>query len=224
MRMRKLKLAALASWPLHQCLAQSSEPTTVTLHLLNYQTQTIYASVITANPTATAFLLTCPENNLEAEDPQGYCHSRLYDGITVTEGPSTLEIHITDTGSPNTNELWCTLLGGDNARCSSSVHGYWGTTTGTDDWSSMSQWAIPVTVTAGLEKLAAATGTPATAGSTTTESSGSAPTPAPTPAPTGSGTAGAASASKASTAGIAAVTGNAVVAGVAAVLGGVLVV
>jgi hypothetical protein len=199
-----LNLAVLAGYLAAQSLAQSSSTTTVTLLLPGLDKQTVLGSVITAGPTATSYLLTCP-----TDAPDDECG--LGSGFNFLQGPSTLELHATM--GDTVNDLSC-VLSGDNASCDQTSKGPAGQLTAAMNFMNIGkEWPVPVTVTAGVEKLAAVTAS----ASTTTQSSSST-------APTGSDTAGAASSSRTSTAGMAAVTGNAVVAGVVAVLGGMLVV
>ncbi|OIW32210.1 hypothetical protein CONLIGDRAFT_260945 [Coniochaeta ligniaria NRRL 30616] len=203
-------LSILTAPSLAQATSQAESSSIVTLHLPNFDDQTILASVITANPTATSYLLTCP-----TDEPDDECG--LGSGIRVLEGPSTLEVHMTL--GQITDDVTCSLSG-DAADCDQSAKGEDGMlTTGAMHYEGISSWAMPVTVTAGLEALTSTSGSSTTISTSTTNavsstgSSGSASTPT-----------GAAQSSKTSTAGMVAVTGNAVVAGVAAVLGGMLVV
>ncbi|KAH8912615.1 hypothetical protein BR93DRAFT_963771 [Coniochaeta sp. PMI_546] len=198
----------------HRRAASSS---VVTLHLPNFDDQTILASIITANPTATSYLLTCP-----TDEPDDECG--LGTGIKVLEGPSTLEVHMTL--GESTDDVSCSLSG-DTANCNQSEKGPGGLTAIATQFQGISSWAMPVTVTAGLEALTSASGssttTSASSSDTVSPTGSSGSTAAPTATGTGTGT-GAAQSSKTSTAGMVAVTGNAVIAGVAAVFGGMLVV
>lgn len=93
--MAKLNLAALAavlSFAIIPALAQSAS-SVKTLHLPNFDKQTILASIITAGPTATAYLLTCPTADPNYDDTE----CGLGTGIRVLEGPSTLAVYL-DTG------------------------------------------------------------------------------------------------------------------------------
>lgn len=198
-----------------------SSSSIVTLHLPSFDTQTILASVITANPTATSYLLTCP-----TDKPDDECG--LGTGIEVLDGPSTLEVHITL--DQYAVDVWCSL-NGDAADCYQSAKGRGGLITTTTQYLGISAWALLVTVTARLEALTSAdisssrsaTTSTAIGSSSSSSSDVSFTSTGPsglTPTPTGTG---AAQSSKISTAGMVAITGNAVVAGVAAVLGGMLV-
>ncbi|KAB5571924.1 hypothetical protein GE09DRAFT_648791 [Coniochaeta sp. 2T2.1] len=213
--MAKLNLAALAttlSILTGRSLAQSPTSSVVTLHLANFDDQAILASVITANPTATSYLLSCP-----TDEPADECG--LGTGINVLEGPSTLEVHLT--AGERSSDVTC-ALNGDVADCDQRAVGPGGLTTMVIKYTGVSSWAIPVTVTAGLESLTSGSDSSSSSvvstGSGSTTPTGSATTPAPT------GT-GAAQTTRSSTAGMAAITGNPLVAGVAAILGaGMLVV
>jgi hypothetical protein len=216
-----------------------SSSSIVTLHLPSFDTQTILASVITANPTATSYLLTCP-----TDEPDDECG--LGTGIEVLDGPSTLEVHITL--DQYAVDVWCSL-NGDTADCYQSAKGRGGLITTTTQYLGISAWALlcgsggetnptfevggdwKMYVTAGLEALTSADISSSRSATTSTaigsSSSSSSDVSFTSTGPSGltltpTGT-GAAQSSKISTAGMVAITGNAVVAGVAAVLGGMLV-
>lgn len=67
-------------------LAQST--TVVTILMPQVDQQTIHASVVSAGPTATAYLLECPPGADSLDCGIGT-------NFRVTEGPSTLEYHMT---------------------------------------------------------------------------------------------------------------------------------
>jgi hypothetical protein len=90
--MAKLNLAALAavfSFAIIPALAQSAS-SVKTLHLPNFDDQTILASIVTAGPTATGYLLTCPTDDPNYDDTK----CGLGTGIRILEGPSTLALFV----------------------------------------------------------------------------------------------------------------------------------
>ncbi|KAB5572548.1 hypothetical protein GE09DRAFT_1100006 [Coniochaeta sp. 2T2.1] len=217
-KMAKLNLAALAttvSILTGRSLAQSPTSSVVTLHLPNFDDQAILASVITANPTATSYLLSCP-----TDEPADECG--LGTGINVLEGPSTLEVQLTV--GELSSDVTC-ALNGDVADCDQRAVGPGGLTTMVIKYSGISSWAMPVTVTAGLESLTSGSDSSSSSSITSTGGGGGPTAPtgsATTPAPAGTGST---QTTSSSTAGMAAITGNPLVAGVAAILGaGMLVV
>ncbi len=80
----RLLLQALSVGPL---LAQSTS--VVSLILPDFDNQTILASVISVEATATEYLLACPSGE-DATD------CGLGPGVTFLQGPSTLEMHLTE--------------------------------------------------------------------------------------------------------------------------------
>lgn len=215
--------------PAQDLRRRAASSSIVNLHIPDADDQAILASVITANPTATSYLLTCP-----TDEPAEDCG--LGTGIRVLEGPSTLEVHMTL--GQTSDDITC-RLSGDTADCDQASKGADGSTTAVMQFQGISSWLMPVTVTAGLDALATTSGPSATTSSSssnaasptgssegTSSSNAVSPTGSSQSTPASSGT-GAAQSSKATTAttgGAVAVTGNAVVAGIAAVLGCMLVV
>ncbi len=119
-----------------------------------------------------------------------------------------------------TDDVSC-VLSGDTADCDQSAKGPGGLTTMVMQYQGISSWAMPVTVTAGLEALASTSGSSTTTGTSTSNAVSSTGSSGSAPSPTGTG---AAQSSKTSTGGMMAITGNAFVAGIAAAFGGMLVV
>jgi hypothetical protein len=113
----------------------------VTLHLANFDPQTLHASVITANPTATSYFLACA-----SDAPDDECGLEV--GAKVLEGPSTLEVHLT-LGTSYTSDMTC-RLNGDAADCRHSSRGPDGNMTADMHYGDIRPWAMPVTVTAGF--------------------------------------------------------------------------
>jgi len=213
---------APAAHDLRRQATGTSSSSIVTLHLPDFEDQTILASVITADPTATSYLLACP-----TDEPDDECG--LGTGIRVLEGASTLEVHMTLDGY--TDDVSCSLSG-DAADCNRSARNTAGITIMDVHYEGISTWAMPVTVTAGLETPTSApaaggsesisSSTSASGGSSTSSSGVSSATTTSGSAPAPTGTGAAAQSSSTSTDGVAAVTLNAVAAGVAAVLGAML--
>lgn len=85
--MAKFSLISLSlSALLPLSLAQTS---IVTILLPDFDVQSIQASVITANPTMTSYLLACPPGTNDTDCGLGST------GIHVLEGPATFEAHVT---------------------------------------------------------------------------------------------------------------------------------
>lgn len=131
---------------------------------------TIVASVATASPAATVFVLGCPE---------GSNHCAFPEDVTVTQGPSTLNYAITvagddilqPSGGPTPSSITYSL---DCKRSASAqaVCGYTQLSLGesevrTTTLSGTVMNSVPVTVTAGVEKLGSGSAS-ATASATTT--------------------------------------------------------
>ncbi|KAK3353594.1 hypothetical protein B0T25DRAFT_518630 [Lasiosphaeria hispida] len=204
-------------------LAQST--TVVTLALPFADSQKIEASVIGAGAAATTYFIACPSGTDDTECGLG-------DGMTVTEGPSTLayeytrakEFHIT---------IQCAIKG-DDATCAADYSSGSSTEVETEtiaDWSGYR--TVPVTVTAGAELLGSGSGsgsnsatpTPSASLSTalsTAVKSGDVLVTAPAGTSTRAGTGAGAGTTSSSTAGVPRVTQHAVLAGVAAVVGGAM--
>lgn len=210
--------------PAQDLCRRAASSSIVNLHIPDADDQPILASVITANPTATSYLLTCP-----TDEPAEDCG--LGSGIRVLEGPSTLEVHMTL--GQTSDDITC-RLSGDTADCDQASKGADGSTTAVMQYQGISSWLMPVTVTAGLDALVTTSGSSATtaptSGSSATTSTSSSNAASPTgssestPASSGTGAAQSSKATTATTGGAVAATDNAVVAGIAAVLGCMLVV
>ncbi|KAK4185087.1 hypothetical protein QBC35DRAFT_30493 [Podospora australis] len=187
--------------------AQQAATTSVTSLIMPMlgDDQTIWASVMSAGPDATQYFIACSPDMDDTE-------CGLANGFTVVNGPSTLSVSM---AMVTVTAAFSCKLDGRNAVCTGSTTDVEEKTLDimSETMSNYSQFAYPVTITAGLEKLAAATGG-SVAPSTTGTGTGAA-------APTGtSGGEGAGSGTSSSTAGVPRITGNAVVMGAAALVGG----
>lgn len=158
-----------------QAMAQSS---VVSIWGLGADDQALYASVVSANPSATVLAINCPSGEDSTE-----CG---FDGaVTITEGPSTLHIVTTaavdagdlaaattaaDTAAATsgadlsitvTVTLDCTRTGTADGTCAytEEVAGTTSASTTTLIGTDLSE--MPITITAGLSKLASATGSSA---------------------------------------------------------------
>ncbi|KAK7756028.1 hypothetical protein SLS62_001971 [Diatrype stigma] len=189
--------------------------------------QSFVGSVVAAAPTRIEYFVTCPEG--EDSDDCG-----LGPGVSVTMQPGTYALGLNMPPSFTMSER-CEI-DQETAICTASILGSEAndpgveTTTMTDV--TTEDFFMPVTITAGLEKLAAATATATAAGGSTAtpaqsaSDGGSSVTSPPTAASqTGSGAStGAASSTGSVSTGAAApcITRDAVLAGVVALVGGAL--
>ncbi|KAK3294023.1 uncharacterized protein B0H64DRAFT_374862 [Chaetomium fimeti] len=180
------------------------------------------ASVISAAPTATKYFVTCPPGTSDED-------CGLADGVEVLYGPSTMAYVMSYSGI-FTASADCQLNPSkDEATCSGKLISDEGTSIIAEVMSGYSTYIMPVTVTAGLEKLSAgagATNTAAPSSSPATDAP-SASTMTTAAAPTnseGSGDDGAAAdpTSTLSTGGMPRVTQNVVIMGAAALVGGAI--
>lgn len=200
---RASSILASASFAVLATAQQAATTSVVSLLLPMVNQKTIVASVMTAAPDATKYLIACP-SGMDSND------CGLGTGFTVVNGPSTLSVYMGM--DVVTAEFSCKLdksvadctgvFTDKEQRTSSKLE---------EKFSDLSSYVVPVTITAGLEKLAAVTGT---AGSTGT----GATAPNETGASTGSRSQG--SSTSSSTAGVPRITGNAAVMGAAALVGG----
>ncbi|KAK4160758.1 hypothetical protein QBC43DRAFT_324900 [Cladorrhinum sp. PSN259] len=198
----------------------AAQRTTVTLLLPLGDTQTIFGSVIAANPTATTYSVNCPPG-MDSND------CGLGTGLRVISGPKTVSV---DMGMEGASANFGCKIEPETAVCSGTLADTESTvvTTETLSASDLKDLYAPVTITAGAEKLAAATGG---AGVTTTSSSGPAPTGTGTGGTTltkvsSTGSAGNASqtqSSSTSTGGVPHITQNAVLMGAAALVGAMMI-
>jgi hypothetical protein len=145
-----LALALLPLLPF--TLAQSS---VVSLYLLDTDPQDLVASVITVISSTTEYEVTCPQSATECGyDPP----------ITVMEAGSTFGASLTDSEEQFTFSQLCTLISAGGAVCDESAAGsqanFPGSSTTTYNATDLSQF--PVTITAGLEKLATVSATTTT--------------------------------------------------------------
>jgi hypothetical protein len=134
--------------------AQSS--TVVNLMLPAVDPQDLVASVIDASPEVTTYAVECADEKKAGADC-GLLHAQ-----TVAQGPSTWSIHYShsdpDYGSYE-QDMWCDIDSRkDTIMCTVSMveeyDGTTGTTTTTAATTGIGSLFIPVTVTAGLDKLA----------------------------------------------------------------------
>ncbi|KAI3399646.1 hypothetical protein diail_5994 [Diaporthe ilicicola] len=156
------------------------------------------ASVMGADATATTFFLTCPTDGASLQCGLG-------EGMEVVEGSEIIEVHMTQ-ADVVTADISCSIAS-NTASCTSSIASIdlpisdtataysMATSTGTGTVADISSSTMPVTVTAGLEKLAATA-----AGTSTSQPS-----------------------SSVVTAGMPKMTQNVVLAGAAAMFGGAMV-
>ncbi|KAH6659686.1 hypothetical protein BKA67DRAFT_529828 [Truncatella angustata] len=102
----------------------------------------LVASVITAAPAATTYLVQCSsEYEFDCE---------LGEGVILTEGPSTFEVNVNSTDM--TISEACAMTSG-TASCTFSIAG---STSGTESASGLKSMYLNVTITAGFEALASA--------------------------------------------------------------------
>ncbi|KAL1837100.1 hypothetical protein VTJ49DRAFT_4280 [Mycothermus thermophilus] len=195
--------------------AAQASTTTVSVLLPFADHQDIEGSVISAGPTATNYFLTCPTGARDTECGFG-------DGISVLYGPSTLTYAMSFTGLDEKSSTMsysigasCSLdLSKDIATCTATMVSGTDTTTYREVAESFTEYIMPVTITAGAEKLQAA----ATGGSGGEDS----PATTPAPTPTGGSDAARASDGTSSNAAMPRITQNAVVMGAAALVGGAM--
>ncbi|KAH8894551.1 hypothetical protein GQ53DRAFT_762636 [Thozetella sp. PMI_491] len=195
-----------------------AQSTVVSLILPAYDAQTIEASVVAVDATATTYFLTCPTG--ESSNQCG-----LADGATVVNGPSVLQWDIN--GDTLSIHVSCAITT-DTASCTESASETGFVSQTVEVISQLAQYAQPVTVTAGLDLLSASgTGSAGAATASPTATGSGSSTSATQKASlsttaSASGSASAAASSSTHTGGAPAVTQRAVLAGVAAVLGGVM--
>ncbi|KAK4033757.1 hypothetical protein C8A01DRAFT_39765 [Parachaetomium inaequale] len=207
--------------------AAQSSSAVVNVLLPSFGTEAMVASVISAGPTATSYLVNCPTDT-SSED------CGLGDGLKILYGSSTMTYGMTFADT-NTYTANCKLDPAANtATCEGGVISDGSTSTVVAVFTDYSTFIVPVTVTAGAEKLSGATeANTNTAASATTGPAASNPTTlATTAAPTNSqqgstGGAGQTAASSSSTTststgGMPRVTQNAVIMGAAALVGGAM--
>ncbi|KAL9091070.1 MAG: hypothetical protein Q9165_004997 [Trypethelium subeluteriae] len=165
-----LSLGALLLPLFPTTLAQSSSRTFFFLD--GFDAQPLAASVITADPSTTSFQLSCPStvsaNDCGVDPP-----------ITVVHVPGADEQDVWKASISPPGESWtfsysCSVGHGTQAVCAESNGGqeanFPGLSTTTYEGASVQDMFLPVTITAGLEKLASATES-ASSGSTATSES-----------------------------------------------------
>ncbi|KAI9686853.1 MAG: hypothetical protein M1822_002606 [Bathelium mastoideum] len=138
-----------------------------------FDPQPLAASVITAAPSSTEFLLACP-SSVSAQD----CGIGPAFTITHAPGPDEQDVwqfSYAPSGEEFTMSDSCSVGHGTKAVCLESNGGkeanFPGSSTTTYEGASVQDMFLPVTITAGLEKLSSATNSPS--GSVATASSGS---------------------------------------------------
>ncbi|PNP38696.1 hypothetical protein TGAMA5MH_09422 [Trichoderma gamsii] len=225
---RSLALLALASGAL------AAQTTTVALLLPYADIQTIDASIIGADSTATTYLVGCPKG--EDGSDCGFAASQ-----TITQGPSTWIYSATFSADPadETDLSGSEVQGGecklntkaDNADCTMYMTAtFTGAVTSTTSATTMTFLDVqtPVTITAGLEKLKAAPGSTATDASTTapasTDASSTGPSQTTLAKHTSTGTQTGSSTGKPTSTNAAGIVNsqNGLLAGVAAFVGGAM--
>ncbi|KAL2287020.1 hypothetical protein FJTKL_06045 [Diaporthe vaccinii] len=159
---------AVASALVAGAMAQSTSVTSMFLY--GYEGENIVASVISAAPDATSYYVNCAPGTDGSDCGFG-------PGVTFVDGGSSVGLHVTD-GDAFTMDAECRITS-DSADCTQTVAGPEANSPGImiSAFSGISDTFLPVTITAGLEKITAAetataTGSSATSG--TAEPSGSA--------------------------------------------------
>ncbi|KAH6634562.1 hypothetical protein B0J18DRAFT_24096 [Chaetomium sp. MPI-SDFR-AT-0129] len=208
----------LASFLLASGLA-AAQSTSVVDILLPFGEQTLLASVISAAPTATTYLLACP-SGADSND----CGVPS-EGVEIFYGPSTFGYTLSDTGK-FTNIAECKLTRSVNqASCNALIISGKTTATQIEPLTGYTEYLFPITITAGFDKLSAGAGAAPT--NTPASTTASAPTTRPTGATNSQGGGGAsdgASSTSSSTGGMPRVTQNAVIMGAAALVGGAMLI
>ncbi|KAK4143361.1 uncharacterized protein C8A04DRAFT_37554 [Dichotomopilus funicola] len=195
----------LASFLLASGLA-AAQSTSVVDILLPFGEQTLLASVISAAPTATTYLLACP-SGADSND----CGVPS-EGVEIFYGPSTFGYTLSDTGKLS-------------ASCNALIISGKTTATQLEPLTGYTEYIFPITITAGFDKLSAGAGAAPT--NTPASTTASAPTTRPTGATNSQGGGGAsdgASSTSSSTGGMPRVTQNAVIMGAAALVGGAMLI
>ena len=139
-----------------------------------FDPQSLAASVITAAPSSTEFLLACP-SSIASQD------CGIEPAVTITYAPGADEQNIwqlsyAPSGEEFTMSNSCSVGHGTKAVCVESNGGkeanFPGVSTTTYEGASVQEMFLPVTITAGLEKLAGATNSPGGSDATATSGSG----------------------------------------------------
>ncbi|KAL1865366.1 hypothetical protein Daus18300_007256 [Diaporthe australafricana] len=215
---------AVASALVAGTMAQSTSVTS--LFLYGSEGDNIVASVISAAPQETTYFVTCAAGTDGSDCGFG-------PGITFVDGPSTLGLHITEDGA-FTMDVDCKVAS-QTATCVETDAGAEANDPGTmtQVLSDLSNSMLPVTITAGLDKLqaggsATATGSSATTGtaeptasasSGPTETGASASSTAKSSSATGTSTSSASSSASTTSGAVAGAGQNFVLAGLAGVVG-----
>lgn len=145
----------------------TAQTTTLTIPFLGYDSQSIAASVVSANADATTFQLHCVES-------ASACG--LFPQQTLVTGPSTYNMDMSDPNTDFTATQDC-VIAASSAVCKETAGGseanFPGSSTETYEASDIG--SLPVTVTAGVEKLTAGASVTATGsvGSSSAASTGS---------------------------------------------------
>lgn len=131
-----------------------AQTTTITVPFAGYEDTTIHASVISAKPAATVLALACPPGT--DSDNCGLFPQQL-----LTYGPSTYVMDMSEPGDDDFTMTADCSFGSTTALCKESASGSEANFPGssTETYSGDGGWTgvthLPVTITAGAEKLAA---------------------------------------------------------------------
>jgi len=142
-----------------------AQQTTLTLPFFGYDGDSFVASVVSAQSDATVFALACPPKSADCG---------LFPNQTLTYGPSTYKMDMSYPGDGAFTMTQDCVLASSSAVCMESASGSEANDPGssTATYEGSDEGNVPVTVTAGGDKLGASAN----------------PTPAPAPAPTSGGT------------------------------------
>ncbi|KAK7714532.1 hypothetical protein SLS63_011722 [Diaporthe eres] len=157
---------AVASALVAGAMAQSTSVTSMFLY--GYEGENIVASVISAAPDATSYYVNCAPGTDGSDCGFG-------PGVTFVDGGSSVGLHVTEADA-FTMDAECHITS-DSADCTQTVAGPEANSPGImiGAFSGISDTFLPVTITAGLEKItAAATATGSSVTSGTAEPTGSA--------------------------------------------------
>jgi len=125
-----------------------AQTTTLTLPFIGYDQMTLQASVVSAKPSQTVFALACPSGT-DAND------CGLFPQQLLTYGPS---VYIMDMSEPGDDDFTMTQdcsVGPQTAICKESASGSEANFPGSSTETYTEVTSMPVTITAGAEKLAA---------------------------------------------------------------------
>lgn len=195
----------------------AAQTTTVTLPFLGWDQMDISASIVSANPTATTYLLVCGPPPTSTGVDSDYDGCGLFPTQRLIHGPSTymMDMGVPDGAAAFTGTIDCGDIAKPTVTCKESFAGSEANDPGTSstEYPGSEVASLKVVVTGGVEKLkaASATSTPASASASPTGSAAAAGSPSQSPAP---------AASKAAADSNSAVLGGGFSAAVVAALGG----